>query len=132
MEVDVNQWVEKIGDHETRTKYVEEGFWAKAKRHAGKVPFAKEVVTLYYCALDPGTPLSAKMTAVGALAYWILPIDLIPDFVPVAGFADDATAVLIAYRALSGHITDEHREKAEQVFVLNKNVKLIRPKKEEG
>ncbi|WP_084134529.1 YkvA family protein [Paenibacillus harenae] len=129
--VDVNKWLVKIGDHEKQTKYVEEGFWAKAKRHAAKVPFAKEVVTLYYCSLDPNTPLSAKITAVGALAYWIMPLDLIPDFVPVAGFADDATAVLIAYKALSGQITDEHREKAEQFFALNKNVKLIIQKDEE-
>ncbi|WP_337104119.1 YkvA family protein [Paenibacillus sp. YIM B09110] len=124
-EVDVNKWVGKIGDHDKQVKYVEEGFWAKVKRHAAKVPFAKEVVTLYYCSVDPKTPLSAKVTAIGALAYWIMPIDLIPDFIPVAGFVDDATAVLIAYKAISGQITDEHREKAEQFFVLSKNVKLI-------
>ncbi|CAM4423962.1 DUF1232 domain-containing protein [Paenibacillus alkaliterrae] len=124
-EVDINKWIMKIGDHEKQTKYVQEGFWAKAKRYAAKVPFTKEVVTLYYCSIDPKTPISAKVTAVGALAYWILPIDLIPDFLPVVGFVDDATAVLIAYKSISGQITDEHREKAEQFFVLNKNVKLI-------
>ncbi|MDQ0060869.1 YkvA family protein [Paenibacillus harenae] len=124
-EVDVNMWVGKIGDHEKQTKYVEEGFWAKVKRYAAKVPFAREVVTLYYCSTDPKTPLSAKVTAVGALAYWIMPIDFIPDFIPVAGFVDDATAVLIAYKAISGQITDEHRAKAEQFFVLSKNIKLI-------
>lgn len=124
-EVDVNKWVHKIGDHEKQIKYVEEGFWAKVKRYAAKVPFAKEVVTLYYCSTDPKTPLSAKVKAIGALAYWIMPIDLIPDFIPVAGFVDDATAVLIAYKAISGQITEEHREKAEQFFVLSKNIKLI-------
>lgn len=124
-EVDINKWVGKIGDHDKQQKYVEEGFWAKVKRHAAKVPFSKEVVTLYYCSADPKTPLSAKATAIGAIAYWILPLDLVPDFIPVAGFVDDATAVFIAYKALSGQITDEHREKAEQFFVLNKNVKII-------
>lgn len=124
-EVDINKWIEKIGDQAKQTKYVEEGFWAKAKRHASKVPFAKEVVTLYYCSIDPKTPLKAKATAVGALAYWILPIDLIPDFLPAVGFVDDATAVFFAYKALSGQITDEHRDKAEQFFVLNRNVKLV-------
>lgn len=126
-EVDINQWVGKIGDYEKQTKYVEEGFWAKVKRHAAKVPFAKEVVTLYYCSADPKTPIATKVTAIGALAYWILPIDFIPDFLPVAGFVDDATAVWVAYKAISGHITEEHREKAEQFFILNKNVKLINP-----
>lgn len=126
-EVDIEKYISKLGDHEKQTKYVEEGFWAKVKRHAAKVPFAKEVVTLYYCSADPKTPLSAKVTAIGALAYWILPLDLIPDFIPVAGFVDDATAVFIAYRSLSGQITEDHREKAEQFFILNKNVKLIDP-----
>ncbi|MNH43102.1 hypothetical protein D3C79_1049300 [compost metagenome] len=84
------------------------------------------MITLYYCSIDPKTPLSAKATAIGALAYWILPLDVIPDFVPIAGFADDATAVWLAYKSISSHITDEHREKAEQFFVLNKNVKLVK------
>jgi uncharacterized membrane protein YkvA (DUF1232 family) len=89
------------------------------------VPFADEVASLEYCAVDPDTPLKAKATAIAALAYWILPIDLIPDFVPVAGFADDATAVLIAFKSLSGHITDEHREKAKRFFALSKDFKVI-------
>lgn len=126
-EAEINKWIVKIGDHDKQTKYVEEGFWAKVKRHAAKVPFAKEVVTLYYCSIDPQTPLSAKATAVGAIAYWIMPLDLLPDFLPVAGFVDDATAVFLAYKAISGQITNEHREKAEQFFVLSKNIKIIDP-----
>ncbi|WP_238404201.1 YkvA family protein [Paenibacillus paridis] len=125
-DVDIHKWIGKIGDHEKQTKYVEEGFWAKVKRHAAKVPFAKEVVTLYYCSADPKTPLATKVTAIGALAYWILPIDLFPDFIPVVGFVDDATAIFVAYKAISGQITDEHREKAEQFFILNKSVKLVK------
>lgn len=127
-DVDIQRWLVKIGDQDKQIRYVEEGFWAKVKRYAAKVPFAREVVALYYCSIDPNTPISAKATAVGALAYWILPIDLIPDFLPAAGFVDDATAVLLAYKSISAHITDEHREKAEQFFVLNKNVKLSKPR----
>lgn len=124
-DLDINKWIQKIGDHDKQTKYVNEGFWSKVKRHAAKVPFAKEVVTLYYCSIDPKTPIKAKVTAVGALAYWIMPLDLLPDFVPVVGFVDDATAVFIAYKALSGQITDEHRDKAEQFFILSKDIKLV-------
>ncbi|MFF2885202.1 YkvA family protein [Paenibacillus sp. NPDC057967] len=124
-EKDIQKWTGKIGDYNQQAKYVQEGFWGKVKRYASKVPFAREVVTLYYCATDPATPMKAKATAIGALAYWILPIDLIPDFVPVAGFADDATAVLLAYKALSSQITDEHREKAEQFFAINRDFKVI-------
>jgi uncharacterized membrane protein YkvA (DUF1232 family) len=115
-DVDVSKWIVKIGDEERQTQYVEAGFWKKMKKYASKVPFAREAVSMYYCATDPATPIKVKATAIGALAYWILPIDVIADFVPVIGFADDATAILIAYRAISSHITDEHREKAEQFF----------------
>ncbi|WP_240644484.1 YkvA family protein [Paenibacillus paeoniae] len=124
-ETDIQKWAGKIGDYNQQEKYVQEGFWGKVKRYAAKVPFAREVVTLYYCAADPATPMKAKATAIGALAYWILPIDLIPDFVPVIGFADDATAVLLAYKALSSQISDEHREKAEQFFAINRDFKVI-------
>ncbi|MCU6709905.1 YkvA family protein [Paenibacillus sp. J5C_2022] len=125
-EVDVDSWVSKIGDYDKQVKYVEEGFWGKVKRYASKVPFAREVMALYYCALDPATPRAAKVTAIGAIAYWILPLDLLPDFIPVAGFADDATAVIIAFKTLSGFITEEHREKAEQFFALNRSFKVVK------
>lgn len=115
-EVDTQSWTSKIGDHEQQVNYVKKGFWSKVKKYAAKVPFAHEAVAMYYCAMDPGTPNMAKVTAIGALAYWILPIDLIPDFLPVVGFADDATAIIIAYKAISVHITDEHRQQADQFF----------------
>lgn len=115
-EVDTRSWTSKIGDHEQQVKYVNKGFWSKAKRYASKVPFAREAVAMYYCAMDPATPIASKATAIGALAYWILPVDLIPDFIPVAGFADDASAIFLAFKAISGHITDAHRAKAEQFF----------------
>lgn len=124
-EVDVAKWAGKIGDYDRQTKYVQEGFWSKVKRYASKVPFAVEAVALYYCAVDPATPFKAKATAIAALTYWILPIDLIPDFVPVAGFADDATAVFLAFKSLSGQITDEHREMAKQFFAVSKDFKVI-------
>ncbi|MFD0961716.1 YkvA family protein [Paenibacillus chungangensis] len=131
-EVDVDSWVSKIGDYDKQVKYVEEGFWGKVKRYASKVPFSREVMALYYCALDPATPRGAKVTAIGAIAYWILPLDLLPDFIPVAGFADDATAVIIAFKTLSSYITEEHRQKAEQFFALNRSFKVMkRPANEE-
>jgi len=116
-EVETGSWTSKIGDHEQQVDYVKKSFWSKAKKYASKVPFAREAVSMYYCAMDPATPALAKAKAIGALAYWILPVDLIPDFVPVAGFADDATAIFFAYKAISAHLTDDHRAKAERFFV---------------
>ncbi|GLX65743.1 DUF1232 domain-containing protein [Paenibacillus glycanilyticus] len=115
-EVDTDAWAAKIGDHEEQLKYVNQGFWSKVRKYAGKVPFSHEAVSMYYCAMDPNTPTKVKATAIGALAYWILPIDLVPDIFPVIGYGDDATAIFVAYKAISSHITDEHRDKAEAFF----------------
>jgi uncharacterized membrane protein YkvA (DUF1232 family) len=112
-QVDVNKWTSKIGGSEQQEKYVGDGFWKKMKKHASKIPFAKEAIAIYYCGLDPKTPTSAKFIAFGALAYLVLPFDLIPDFILVLGYSDDDAAFWVAYNKLSAHITDEHREKAE-------------------
>jgi len=114
--VDVGVWVSKIGDEKAQQEYVDKGFWDKVKKYASKVPFARDAVALYFCARDSETPIAAKATAVAALAYWILPVDLIPDFIPVAGFADDAAAVYFAIKKLRQYITDAHYAKADEFF----------------
>ena len=65
-------------------------FWRKVRRVAASIPFAEDLLTAYYCAFDRATPLSVKATLVGALAYFVMPIDAIPDVVPLLGFTDDA------------------------------------------
>jgi uncharacterized membrane protein YkvA (DUF1232 family) len=112
--LDVNKWTSKIGGNAEQEKYVGDGFWKKMKKHASKIPFAKEAISMYYCAIDPKTPAASKIIAIGALAYLVLPLDLIPDFILVLGYTDDAAAFWLAYNKLTAHITDEHREKAEE------------------
>lgn len=112
----VNEWTSKIGDSTKQEKYVKQGFLRKIKKHAKKIPFAKHAVAMYYCAIDANTPTSAKVIAVGALAYILMPIDLIPDFVLGIGYTDDAAAFWAAYRSISMHVTDAHSEMAEQWF----------------
>lgn len=91
---------------------VEEGFWAKLRRVAGRVPFAEEAAAAYYCAMDRTTPIQVKAVLMGALAYFVIPADVIPDFLTGLGFTDDATVFYIAWQTVSKHVTDEHREKA--------------------
>ena len=67
---------------------------------------------MYYTMLDTKTPVWAKITIIAALAYFIIPIDAIPDFTPVVGFADDAGAIAAALGTVSTVMTDEHRQKA--------------------
>ena len=91
---------------------VRRGFWRKLARHADKVPFLDEAVAAYYCALDPATPLRAKAVLMAALAYFVLPGDLIPDVLPVLGFTDDAAVIYAALRAVGSQITAAHRGRA--------------------
>jgi len=87
-------------------------FWAKAKRFAAQLPFAEDLVTAYYCAFDHATPLQVKAALVAALAYFILPYDLVPDMLPALGFADDAAVLATALRMVAAHIRPEHRAAA--------------------
>ena len=91
---------------------VRQGFWRKLARHAGKVPFLDEALAGYYCAVDRHTPLAAKAVLMAALAYFVLPGDLVPDLIPALGFTDDAAVIYAALRAVGSQITGEHREKA--------------------
>ena len=87
-------------------------FAAKAKRQLKRIPRAREVVALYYCLLDPATPAWVKGIVAAALAYFVLPLDAVPDLLPVIGLADDASILAAAHASVSMFVTPEHLEKA--------------------
>ena len=92
-----------------------ENFWAKVKSVAKKAG-AKVVyvaLILYYELTDPDIDAKEKAVIIGALGYFILPIDLIPDAIPVAGFTDDLAALLAAYKFVQHNITPEVESKAK-------------------
>ena len=95
---------------------VQQGFWAKLKRVARKIPFAHDLVAAYYCAMDPTTPLKVRATLLGALGYFVLPLDSVPDFLMGFGYTDDATVLLAAISMVAAHITDRHRETAQDTL----------------
>jgi uncharacterized membrane protein YkvA (DUF1232 family) len=95
---------------------VRRGFWSKAKRVAARLPFAEDLLSAYYCAFDRTTPIQVKAALLGALAYFVLPVDLIPDILPVLGYADDAAVLATALRLVASHIRPEHREAARQAL----------------
>ena len=92
---------------------VRQGFWAKAKRVGARLPFANDLLAAYYCAFDRDTPMHVKAALMGALAYFVLPIDVMPDVMPLLGYTDDAAILATAVRLVAGHIKPEHREAAE-------------------
>src|SRR3954469_2864339 len=87
-------------------------FWSKLKRVAAHLPFAEDLLAAYYCAFDSQTPRHVQAALVGAIAYFILPFDFVPDMLPVLGFTDDAAVLATALRMVVSHITPEHRDAA--------------------
>ena len=91
---------------------VRRGFWAKLRRVAGRIPFAEEAAAAYYCASDRATPTHVKAVLMAALAYFVIPTDMIPDFLTGLGFTDDATVFFFTWQTVTKHVSEEHREKA--------------------
>ena len=87
-------------------------FWSKLKRVAAHLPFAEDLLAAYYCAFDSQTPRHVQAALLGAIAYFILPFDFVPDMLPGLGFTDDAAILATAIRMVATHITPEHREAA--------------------
>ena len=77
---------------------------------------AEDAVAAWYCAFDPATPLKVKGTLLGALAYFILPFDVVPDFILGLGFSDDLAVLMTAMTLVKTHITQAHRDKAAAVL----------------
>jgi len=90
---------------------VRRDFWRKAARVAARLPFAEDLLAAYYCAFDQATPFQVRAALVGALAYFVLPFDFLPDL-PLLGFTDDAAVLLTALRMVAGHLRPEHRDAA--------------------
>jgi uncharacterized membrane protein YkvA (DUF1232 family) len=89
--------------------------WRKLKREVATIPFLEDVLTAHYCAFDRHTPVHVKAVLVGAIVYFIAPDDLIPDSLPIIGYADDAAVLGIAIKLMSSHIKPEHREAARRM-----------------
>lgn len=94
----------------------DETFWRAVTRHAGRLGRAavEQILTLYHCMIDADTPRAAKLKIAGALVYLGVPVDVIPDFVPVAGFMDDLAAIALAVLAVVHSIKPEHAEAAKK------------------
>ena len=99
-------------DHES----VRRQFWTKIKRLATRLPFAEDIVAAYYCAFDRQTPRHVQAALLGAIAYFVLPFDFVPDMMPVLGFTDDAAVLATALRMVASHITPEHRQAARDAL----------------
>ncbi len=92
------------------------GFWPKVKRVAARLPFAEDLLAAYYCAFDRNTPRHVQVALLGALAYFVLPFDFVPDMIPILGFSDDAAVLATAIQLVASHITPDHYEAARRAL----------------
>ena len=91
-------------------------FWRAFRRFAAQIPFAEDLLTAYYCALDRGTPTYVRVALFAALAYFIDPFDVIPDVLPIIGLSDDAAVLAGAIKLVWDNIKPEHRDAARDAL----------------
>jgi uncharacterized membrane protein YkvA (DUF1232 family) len=104
---------------ESQSYYSDESFWNKLKKFSSKIGIEalEKVLTLYYCFQDPETPRKEKTIILGALGYFIMPFDAIPDLLP-GGWTDDLGILAFAIAKVTRSINQQHIEKAKEA--LNK------------
>ncbi len=87
-------------------------FWPKFWATLGKIPFSEDLAAAWYCATDAQTPARVKGVLFAALAYFVVPADMIPDFIAGLGFTDDATVLATAMGIVAAHVKPRHRQAA--------------------
>lgn len=97
-------------------RVVRSGFWRKLRRCLGFIPFAEEAVASYYAAIDPVTPRHIKAAILGALAYFVMPADMIPDLLVGLGFADDASVFWATWSVVNSHVKESHHAEARRIL----------------
>ncbi|NJC40872.1 uncharacterized membrane protein YkvA (DUF1232 family) [Brevundimonas alba] len=95
---------------------VSKGFWPKIRRTASRIPFAGQALSVWFAARDPETPMAAKGIMMGALAYFVLPVDAIPDIFAGIGFTDDAAVIAALIATLGANIRKRHKEQAAEAL----------------
>jgi len=95
--------------------YSEQDFWSKIKTFALKMgeEILEKALWLYYVLQSPEVPVKIKALIYSALGYLIMPLDLIPDTIPVVGFSDDLIVLSSAVAASALYITPEIKQKTQ-------------------
>ncbi len=95
---------------------VQQGFWPKFRRVATKVPFAKDLLSVYFSARDEDTPLRSKGLMLAGLAYFVMPADAIPDIITGLGFTDDAAVLFALMNVVGRSVKPKHKDAAKNLL----------------
>lgn len=96
-------------------EFQEDKFWDKLAKNFKKISkkTVMRALLLYYAMQHPDCGIKEKAIIIGALGYFILPLDIVPDFTPIFGYIDDFGALGWAIHAVSNLIDDDVRAKAD-------------------
>lgn len=99
--------------------YSEESFWEKVKQYAKKVGLEgmRNALRLYYALDNPDMPPKIKAIIYGALGYFISPLDILPDVLPVVGFTDDIAVLAAAVVAAASYINEDVKARADKKLI---------------
>ena len=112
-------WIDK-NKMDADARLVHDRFWDKLRKALGQISVVEDILTAYHCAADNHTPVYVKGVLLAALAYFIVPTDVIPDFLAAVGFTDDAAVILAAISSVHENVRPEHR-RAARAFLDRKD-----------
>ena len=95
--------------------YDEKKMWSKIKDfffEAG-INLVIKVVQLWYVLQKPEVPVHIKVAIMGAIAYFVMPVDFVLDVLP-GGYHDDLLTVTLTLLAAEEYVDDEVRRKARE------------------
>ncbi len=95
---------------------VARGFWPKIRKVAARIPFAADALSVWFCARDPTTPATAKGLMLAGLAYFVVPVDAIPDVLTLVGYTDDAAVFAALIAVVGKNLKPRHKEAARTLL----------------
>lgn len=93
-------------------RIVDQGFWARLLRGAGRIPFAEDLAAAWFCVIDPATPGRVRGVLLAALAWFVIPTAVMPEFVVVLGFTNEVAVTAISVRMIRRHLKERHYMRA--------------------
>ncbi len=96
-----------------QAKQVGDQFEAKLESVGHKLRFAQDLLALFRYFMDSGVPWQRKTIVVGALLYFISPLDAIPDIAPLVGYLDDLGVIMAVTKFMSAELAPYYQMAAE-------------------